>query len=65
MVSILAFGAEGPCFEPRRGTTPCDQISAKRGTNLKFEAEANLKDLFPKSKQSSILIYQFRVHMNA
>ena len=34
-----------------------DQISAKRGTDLKFETEANLKALFPKSKQSLIMLW--------
>ena len=41
------------------------QISAKRGTALKFEAEANLKVLVPNCKQSSILIYKIRAHTNA
>ena len=32
------------------------QISEKQGTDSKFEAEANLKVLVPKSKRSLILI---------
>ena len=33
-----------------------EKILAKQGTDLKFETEANLKALFPKSKRSSILL---------
>ena len=42
-----------------------NQISAKRGTASKFEAQANLKVSVPNSKRSSILIYEIWAHMNA
>ena len=40
------------------------QISAKRGTDSKFEAEANLKAKVPKSKRSSKVMDEIRVHTN-
>ena len=40
-------------------------ISAKRGADSKFVAEANHILLVPKSKPSSIPIYQIGVRMNA
>ena len=42
-----------------------DQISAKRDTASKFEAEVNLKVLVPNSKRSSILKNEIRAHTNA
>ena len=42
-----------------------DQISAKQGTDSKFEGQANLKALVPKSKRSSIIIYETCVHTNS
>ena len=47
------------------GFIPFQQILAKRGTDSKFEAEANHKLLVPKSKPSSIPIYQIGVRTNA
>ena len=41
------------------------QILANWCTDLKFKAEANLKALVPKSKRSSILIYEIHVYKNA
>ena len=41
------------------------QILAKRGTDWKFKAEANHKLLVPKSKSSSLLIYQICIRTNA
>ena len=42
----------------------CWQILAKRGTDSELEAEANLKALVPKSKQSSIVMYEICIHTN-
>ena len=41
------------------------QILVKQGTDSKFKAEANHKLLVPKSKPSSVLIYQIRIRTNA
>ena len=42
----------------------CWQILAKRGTDSELEADANLKALVPKSKQSSIVMYKICIHTN-
>ena len=66
LASVFDCSPIGVSFDGQ--AKPCkgaSQILAKRGTNLKFKAEANKKSLVPKWKQHLILKYQICVRTNA
>ena len=54
--------SSGPSNIVHFGVWSSDQISAKRGTKLRFVVEANLKSLCPKSSRGSILKSQNHVY---